>query len=738
MRKALLLLLLPVSASQAATYYVDNCIVIGSDSNNGTNASTPWLTIAHVNSQTFNPGDSILFQRGCIWHEKLLPPSSGSSVSQITFGDYGSGNKPMLDGASAPTHWGSGGGAYTLQDTFESGTYSSNWSSTQGSVNTWVGFGITGPTGGGSYGAVLASAQQCAWNGANGTEYWFETWVQAGASAAARTYVGQFGNGVSPIVAVMFSSSSDPTPNKLRVYNYAAAAGSQEFYGTTAIAASTWYKVKARVVISATVGEIDIWLNSGSGWSLEFAQSGVNTGSANITRVSMGYSSVASQTSYFDYFQIAATDPSLPASTYLFSTLTTNPLTSAPINLTRVWYGNNISSITEYAQNSGAGSGVSPGQWDITGSNAGLSSIVWVATSGNIAKVEWPTIDYDVRVYGQSYLTFQNLMFMRALVRGMNHGTNSQPAHNQILYCDFWDNNGSGSYVNKDGTIYGIDSYTFSHNTFYRNYLHTAATVYQGGSGHGLYCTKCTNTLIEYSDCQNNGNYCTQLQDASNYNTYRYSRSIGEQGLLSLTTDLIGGSAGNYIYDNISANEYQCVVATSATGNYLYNNTFAGFSYRGFANNSGTFGVVENNIFWTTVPGAQVIFTSGGNGVASNFNIYGAQQSNFIYSEGTYYSTLTAWGHAGAQDETGDPLFTALASNNVTLANSSLAHNAGTDLSSTVQYGWSPTSPLAFPAALLNRSILGKKDIGAFVYLPGGAGTLLSGSLGFGGKIAAK
>jgi hypothetical protein len=59
-------------------------------------------------------------------------------------------------------------------------------------------------------------------------------------------------------------------------------------------------------------------------------------------------------------------------------------------------------------------------------------------------------------------------------------------------------------------------------------------------------------------------------------------------------------------------------------------------------------------------------------------------------------------------------------------------------LSSTVQYGWSPTSPLAFPAALLNRSVLGKKDIGAFVYLPGGAGTLLSGSVGFGGKIATK
>ena len=241
-----------------------------------------------------------------------------------------------------------------------------------------------------------------------------------------------------------------------------------------------------------------------------------------------------------------------------------------------------------------------------------------------------------------------------------------------------------------------------------------------------------------HSDCQNNGNYCTQLQDASNYNTYRYSRSIGEQGLLSLTTDLIGGSTGNYIYDNISINEYQCIIATSATGNYLYHNTFAGFSYRGFANNGGTFGVVENNIFWTTVPGAQAIFTSAGTGFTSNFNIYGTQQSNFIYSEGIYYSTLSAWGHGGAQDKKGDPLFAALAGNNVTLTSSSPAHNAGTDLSSTVPYGWSPVSPLGFPPALLSRSVLGKYDIGAFVYLPSGPGTLLGGSVTPGGILTTK
>jgi hypothetical protein len=735
MKKTVLLLLLATSA-RATTYYVDNCVVSGSDSNNGTSTLTPWLTIAHVNARTFSPGDSILFQRGCIWHEKLLPPSSGSSGSQITFADYGSGNKPILDGATAPVHWGRGGGSYALQDSFESGAYNASWSSTQGSVNTWSGFGIAGPSGGGAYGATLASAQQCAWNGANGTEYWFETWVQAGASAATRTYVGQFGNGGTSILAIMFSSSTDTTPNVLRLYN---TVTTQQSFGTTAITPSTWYRVKARLVISATAGEIDVWMNTGSGWFLEFAQSGVNTGTVNITRVTMGYSGVASQTSYFDYFQIAATDPSLPSTTYLFSTLTTNPIDSFPINLTRVWYGNNIASIVEYPQNAGAAGSVSPGQWDITNSNAGLSSIVWVGTSGNIANVEWPTLDYDVRVYGQSYLTFQNLMFMRALVRGMNHGTNSQPSHNQILYCDFWDNNGSGSYVNKDGTIYGIDSYTFSHNTFYRNYCYTAATVYQGGSGHGLYCTKCTNTLIEYSDCQNNGNYCTQLQDASNYNTYRYSRSIGEQGLLALTTDLIGGSTGNYIYDNISVNEYQCVLAVSATGNYLYHNTCAGFSYRGFSNQGGTFGAVGNNIFWSAVPGVQVIYTdNAGATYTSNYNIYGPQQTGFIELNATGYNTLAAWGHAGAQDKTGDPLFAALASNNVTLTSSSPAHNAGMDLSATVPYAWSPISPLGFPPALLSRSVLGKYDIGAFVYLPSGPGTLLGGSATPGGILTTR
>src|SRR5579863_3335595 len=83
---ALSLLFLAALPAQATTYYVDNCVTVGSDSNNGTSPSTPWLTVAHVNAQSFNPGDSVLFERSCAWYGTALTvPSSGASGSPITF-----------------------------------------------------------------------------------------------------------------------------------------------------------------------------------------------------------------------------------------------------------------------------------------------------------------------------------------------------------------------------------------------------------------------------------------------------------------------------------------------------------------------------------------------------------------------------------------------------------------------------------------------------------------------------
>ena len=83
-------LLLYAQDSRGSTYYVDNCVVTGNDSNNGTSSTTPWLTVAKVNSISFNPGDTVLFEGGCTWREQLIPKTSGALGSPITFGSYGS------------------------------------------------------------------------------------------------------------------------------------------------------------------------------------------------------------------------------------------------------------------------------------------------------------------------------------------------------------------------------------------------------------------------------------------------------------------------------------------------------------------------------------------------------------------------------------------------------------------------------------------------------------------------
>lgn len=85
----------------AHTYYID--ATGGNDTNDGRSPLTAWRTVAKVNSSSFLPGDSILFKRGEAWRERLIVPSSGSLGHVITFGTYGTGNNPVLDGAVRAT-----------------------------------------------------------------------------------------------------------------------------------------------------------------------------------------------------------------------------------------------------------------------------------------------------------------------------------------------------------------------------------------------------------------------------------------------------------------------------------------------------------------------------------------------------------------------------------------------------------------------------------------------------------
>lgn len=77
------------STGWAATYYVDTTV---QRSGNGS-SSEPWQSISDISG--LRDGDIVLFKRGGVWHEQLSP-LSGSIGHPITYGAYGSGEKPVI------------------------------------------------------------------------------------------------------------------------------------------------------------------------------------------------------------------------------------------------------------------------------------------------------------------------------------------------------------------------------------------------------------------------------------------------------------------------------------------------------------------------------------------------------------------------------------------------------------------------------------------------------------------
>jgi len=91
-----------VLSTKAETYYVSNSI--GDNSNPGT-LEAPWKTLDRVNSQTFLPGDQILFKRGDVWTGTVVLKNSVSGGNQIVYSDYGTGDKPVIKGSTEVTGW---------------------------------------------------------------------------------------------------------------------------------------------------------------------------------------------------------------------------------------------------------------------------------------------------------------------------------------------------------------------------------------------------------------------------------------------------------------------------------------------------------------------------------------------------------------------------------------------------------------------------------------------------------
>lgn len=87
-----------VDACDDNYYYVD--ATSGDDGGDG-HYYHPWKTISKVNAAALVAGDVVLFKRGETFVGQLAPVTSGIAGLSITYGAYGTGNRPIIDGSAS-------------------------------------------------------------------------------------------------------------------------------------------------------------------------------------------------------------------------------------------------------------------------------------------------------------------------------------------------------------------------------------------------------------------------------------------------------------------------------------------------------------------------------------------------------------------------------------------------------------------------------------------------------------
>jgi len=106
MKKILILFFITLnSLVSGVNYYISSSG--GNDAANGTSESTPWKTIARLNSvfSSIKPGDKILFKRGDTFYGQLKISRSGLPGNPITISAYGTGDKPIITGFTTIFGW---------------------------------------------------------------------------------------------------------------------------------------------------------------------------------------------------------------------------------------------------------------------------------------------------------------------------------------------------------------------------------------------------------------------------------------------------------------------------------------------------------------------------------------------------------------------------------------------------------------------------------------------------------
>jgi hypothetical protein len=101
----------------AGICYIDNASAGGDGTTTGlSGANAAFATIAAYAAKTYTDGDQILFVRGGVWAEAIIPPTGGSDdTHRITIGAYGSGSPPRITGNGTYSYSANSKGYITVQ-----------------------------------------------------------------------------------------------------------------------------------------------------------------------------------------------------------------------------------------------------------------------------------------------------------------------------------------------------------------------------------------------------------------------------------------------------------------------------------------------------------------------------------------------------------------------------------------------------------------------------------------------
>ena len=694
-----ILFLFPVKEAEAngTTYYVDSSITdtnVGSATPDFTTynpttfettggSASVYKTIADINACSFSAGDSILLRKGQTWREQLTVPSSGSAGSPITFGAYGTGDDPIINGADVIGTWTNLTGSL-LDDNFD-----------DNDITDWT--TITG--------TVIAQNQRVECTISNGGEDSIFRGTLVGNYAYFRTQLLSTGltwsttNNIYPGGLNKFSgtrvlhigiNNSGGTPKWFAIY--LNDAGEQTVSSVVTVTLDAWHEVYLYYKPATGAGLNDGIVQAFVDGVAIVNLSNVDSDTRTLTGMKLGNASSTagvSGTVYIDDAKLSAT----PAGLNLWkATLTTEPFA--------VWFDGTFG---EKKTSIGTLSTVNDWFWE--------SNVLYCySTSDPDTAYTAPGIESSSRktalIDTQDYITLDNITFSKG--GNADNGDISiglRQAKNIVVQdCEILDS------VNLGIDIYDPSGITTGDTLIQRcTFRRTGLSKSTSGAPSGIqtYNTPASSTLTVqnctfqdmdiYGDHHGHGMYIQTGKAVIRYNIfYGDAASAGSGVRISSITacEVYYNLFTERDSSNAHAYRYWGMAINGSTGRHLiYNNVFNGCIYAINSTSDDPSYTLKNNIFYSHGGSGFQEFLNIVNGsvnlISDNNCFYVASgDPSWTFGVNTY-TTFATWKTGSSQDASSvyaDPLFTDSATNDFTLLPASPCINVGTNVGLTTDY----------------------------------------------------